>query len=128
MNETITYFCVTCADQVELPNFMEPTEISTLTTVDKSMLSHYKPDNKGLTKIVCEECHDNYFHEPLCPICRERGDYCQGHGEEEELQFGDCPICELPVCLSVDSLVHCMGHTLTEFREFDAKQAQVLHE
>lgn len=116
-----------CGEIHNLEEWQEFTPITKLEPCDEEMVRVYTQRSwKGTDypEILCEECYSDYFHQILCPICRQPGDYCQGHGYEEEMEFGDCPICELPVCLAVESLLHCMGHDLTEFRKYDAKTEQ----
>lgn len=101
---------------------------------DASIINIYT-NNTEHPSALCEECHDNYFHQPLCPICWDAGDFCQGHGslpsgipDSMSINGGICPICDEYLDLHADEYINtkkgeeptgtcCYGHSLTEFRE-----------
>ena len=119
------YFCINCGYILEQP-YHEFTEIEDIIEKDLEILNHFTQIETNHEEIVCDECTNHYFHTPLCPICHEYGDYCRGHGFEEEKAFGDCPICEEAVGAGADpeeSGCWCRGHSLLELREHYANES-----
>ena len=114
-----TFFCINCGYTQE-DYESDITEIEDLEKRDLEKLRHFTRKEHDAPEAICGECTNHYFHEQLCTMCHEYGDYCRGHGFEEQKAYGNCEICDHPVGYGADPEEHgdwCRGHSLLELRE-----------
>ena len=120
LDQNTPYFCFNCGYTTEVQYIDDAIPKAEVPKEDFEFLCDFKQKDSNHKEILCEECTTHVYHTPICTLCGNYSDYCTGHGELEEAQFGDCPICELPCGPGADPEEHgdwCRWHSLSEYRD-----------